>query len=44
MKMIIALDKICLIGIVSVSVFVGYKIGRVAEKMDNELKNIHIGN
>lgn len=30
MKMIIVLDKICLLGVVGVSLYAGYKIGRKA--------------
>lgn len=38
MKMIIVLDKICLLGVVGVSLYAGYKIGRKAEKFEQSLK------
>lgn len=37
MKMIIVLDKICLMGVVGVSLYAGYKIGRKAEKLEQSL-------
>ena len=42
MKMIIVLDKICLIGVVGVSMYVGYKIGRKTSEWENiSLKSNH---
>ena len=38
MKMIIVLDKICLMGVVGVSLYDGYKLGRKAEKLEQSLK------
>ena len=38
MKMIIVLDKICLMGVVGVSLYAGYKLGRKAEKLEQSLK------
>ena len=38
MKMIIVLDKICLAGVIGVSAYVGYKLGRKAEKLEATLK------
>lgn len=38
MKMIIVLDKICLLGVVGVSLYAGYNIGRKAEKFEQSLK------
>lgn len=37
MKMIIVLDKICLMGVVGVSLYAGYKLGRKAEKLDQAI-------
>lgn len=38
MKMIIVLDKICLLGVVGVSLYAGYKLGRKAEQLDKAFK------
>lgn len=38
MKMIIVLDKICLVGVIGVSLYAGYKLGRRAERLEKTLK------
>lgn len=38
MKMIIALDKICLIGIIGISLRIGYKAGIMMAKMEGGFK------
>lgn len=37
MKMIIVLDKICLMGVVGISLYAGYKIGRKAEQLEQSI-------
>ena len=38
MRMIIVLDKICLLGVISLSAYAGYRAGYKAGKFSNEKK------
>ena len=37
--MVIVLDKICLIGVIAISLHVGYKLGREAEKLERSIQD-----
>ena len=42
MKMIIVLDKICLMGVVGISLYAGYKIGRKAQQFEQSINKSNL--
>lgn len=40
MKMIIVLDKICLVGVITVSFYVGYKAGIISQTVKEVTKTV----
>lgn len=44
MRMIIVLDKICLIGVIAISAYAGYKIGVASKEIENAFNSINRSN